>query len=466
MKGKNLYLVFLLISASILMTTPLAFGAGFSLYEESARGNALGGAMTARADDPSALYYNPAGITQLPKTQTAIGMSVINPRMDVQTTGTIGYTALPGVLFPGGVNPAPALLQMPISTGSAQTTNHMDDNYYYVPNLYVTQQLTEKTWVGVGVFSRFGLGVEFPTDWAGRFNSYNAQIKTTEINPNVAVKLADNFSVSAGLSAMYFNLTLQSKIAGQLVPTAILQNTGAVSAATLATYGTNEIDQRMTGDSWGYGYNFGLLYKPYDFLSLGATFRSEVRQNVTGTVEFTNTTAAQQAYLPGSVDANGKITLPSSLNFGINVKPIKNLSVEFDAFLTNWSSYSQLSLNLAQPVLGSYSSTSAKNWKDVWSYRVGVEYNATDWMDVRLSYIYDESPVPDGTIDYLLPDNDRNIFGGGLGFHKYNFTLDFSFNYLIINDRDIAARPADGILASHVSGGKAYIYGMELGYKF
>ncbi len=466
MKGKKRYLVFLLIMASVLVAAPLAYGAGFALYEASARGNALGGAMTARADDPSALYYNPAGITQLPKTQTAIGVTSINPRMDVQTTGTIAYTAVPGIYFPGGVNPAPAFLQMPYSSGSTAATESMNNNYYYAPNMYATQQLTEKTWVGVGIFSRFGLGVEFPNDWAGRFNSYNAQIRTSEINPNVAFKITDNLSISAGLSAMYFSLTLQSKVGGQSIPTGIMQNTGVVSGATLATYGTNEIDERINGDSWGYGYNFGLLYKPYDFLSMGVSYRSQVRQSVSGTVEFTNTTAAQQAYMPGSVDASGKVTLPSQLDFGINVKPIKNLSVEFDAFLTGWSSYSSLSLNFGQPVLGAYSSTSVKNWKDVWSFRVGAEYNVTDWMDIRLSYIYDQSPVPDATIDYLLPDNDRNIFGGGLGFHKYNFTLDFSFNYLIINDRDIAANATEGILASHVSGGKAYIYGVELGYKF
>ena len=51
------------------MSLQPVYGAGFGLYEGSARGNALGGTLVGRADDPSAIYYNPAGITQLKGTQ-------------------------------------------------------------------------------------------------------------------------------------------------------------------------------------------------------------------------------------------------------------------------------------------------------------------------------------------------------------------------------------------------------------
>ena len=96
---------------------------------------------------------------------------------------------------------------------------------------------------------------------------------------------------------------------------------------------------------------------------------------------------------------------------------------------------------------------------------MGLEYNVTDWMDVRLSYIYDESPVPDETIGYELPDSDRNIFGIGLGFHKNNWWLDLSYNHLLFSDREIAARPNEGVLASEVQDGMAYIAGISFGYK-
>ena len=91
---KKLGLVFLSVLISLALSTT-AFAAGFALYETGARGTALGGAMIARADDPSALFFNPAGITQLPGTQTLFGLTMIAPRLELQTTGQIGYAGAP-----------------------------------------------------------------------------------------------------------------------------------------------------------------------------------------------------------------------------------------------------------------------------------------------------------------------------------------------------------------------------------
>ena len=57
-----------------------ATGGGFALYEGSARGNALGGGLVGRADDPSALFYNPAGITRLPGLDMTVGATGIVDR--------------------------------------------------------------------------------------------------------------------------------------------------------------------------------------------------------------------------------------------------------------------------------------------------------------------------------------------------------------------------------------------------
>jgi long-chain fatty acid transport protein len=59
------------------------FAAGFALSEYSARSNALAGAPLARADDPSALAYNPAGITQLEGIHLATGMTFIMPQTEI-----------------------------------------------------------------------------------------------------------------------------------------------------------------------------------------------------------------------------------------------------------------------------------------------------------------------------------------------------------------------------------------------
>ncbi|HKK33881.1 MAG TPA: outer membrane protein transport protein, partial [Desulfomicrobiaceae bacterium] len=107
-----------------------------------------------------------------------------------------------------------------------------------------------------------------------------------------------------------------------------------------------------------------------------------------------------------------------------------------------------------------------KNWKDTWRFNVGVEYAAMDWLDLRLGYVYDESPVPDSTIDYMVPANDRHIFGAGTGFKWDSWTLDLAYNYLMILDRDIDGRTGTGVEDGSIDDGQAHMFSMSVGYKF
>ena len=58
--------------------------AGFGIYEGSARGNALGGAVIGDVDDATAAYHNPANIAFSTNIQVAAGVTFINPFCDVE----------------------------------------------------------------------------------------------------------------------------------------------------------------------------------------------------------------------------------------------------------------------------------------------------------------------------------------------------------------------------------------------
>ncbi len=211
----------------LVLSADMALGAGFALYEGSARGNALGSSLVARADDPSALFYNPAGITQLPEIQVMAGATTIQPKTDVLTT-----------------------------YGGTKTRSETKSNLWWSPHLYSTYQLTHATWFGLGIFSRFGLGTEFDDTWPGRYNTYNAVIQTVSVNPNVAFKVSDKLSLAAGISWMWLDLTLEQKI-----------DFGAMVGNPNAL----DVDQSLTGggDDSGYGFNLALHYKACEKMSLG-----------------------------------------------------------------------------------------------------------------------------------------------------------------------------------------------------
>ena len=397
------------VALSLVGCLQASYGAGFGLYEGSARGNALGGAMVGRADDPSAIYFNPAGITQLSGLQVMGGATLIRPSTTVKTMTPMG-----------------------------EVSTKTEDNNWIPPHLYGTYQVNDNVWAGAGIFSRFGLGTEFPSDWVGRYNSYDAEIQTLTFNPDVALKINDQLSVAAGVNATWFDLTLKQKV------------------PTTADYNpANDIDVQLTGDAIGYGYNFGARYEPLKWLAFGAAYQSQVDESVDGTADIR----------VRKTDASGDVTLPDEILLGVVLMPTDKLSLECGAVRTGWSSYDQLTIKFDDPTMLGPEATSVKDWNDVWRYQFGVEYKLTEQFDLRVGYVYDEEPTPGETADYLVPANDRQLYSVGCGYHVKDWTLDLSYTYLSIRDRKVDARMEDGVFPSEFTDGDAHMVGVSVSAK-
>ncbi len=404
----------------LLVAASMAQGAGFALYEGGARGNALGGTLVGRANDPSTLFYDPAGMTQLPGLQVMGGATAIMPKTDVVTT-----------------------------YGGARSRSETETNLFLPPHLYSTYQYTDSIWLGLGVFSRFGLGTEFDPSWPGRYNSYNAVIETLTVNPNVAFKVNDKLSLAGGVSWMYLDLTLEQKI-----------DFGSFVGSPKAL----DVDQSLTGDSSGYGFNLAAHYKALDSLSLGVSYVSRTKQEIKGKADFT-----KPAGVPAFNDTkvSGEITLPDMLFFGAVVHLVDRLSLELDGIWTRWSTYDEFTMHYRDPTsLGVNSITKDKRWNDVWRVQVGVEYKALDWLDLRLGYVHDNTPIPGETVDYLVPANDRHLYSIGCGILLGRWTVDLSYTYLDMKGRSVSARPGDGVLDSRFKDSDAHLIGSSISYRF
>jgi len=389
------------------------FAAGFALYEGSARGNALGGALIARADDPSAIFYNPAGITQLEGTQMMTGCTLITPMNKVTTHSFFG-------------------------SGTEET--ELRRNWFYPPYGYLTRQVSEKLWVGVGMFARFGLGTEYPENWPGRYNSYNAVVKGVEINPNVAWKFNDCFSLAAGASVMRLDVKLE-----QIVP-------------------IFNVNSSLKGHSYGFGFNLAAHYKPREWVSFGLLYRSKVKHNLSGRADFIKSNLLRGAFRNGRISAD--VLLPDEYFLGVAFKPIDRLSIEFDAILTRWNTFNHMTVNFDKGIAGMNGITKQKDWHDVWRYQIGVEYALTRMVDLRLGYAYDNEPIPGRTVDFLVTSYDRQLFSCGFGLHWGPWSTDFSYTYLLPKNRNYDERIADGVPKSRVYDGNAYLIGAGIGYKF
>ncbi len=402
------------------------WAAGYGVYEWSARGNALGGAMVARDADPSAVAYNPAAITDLPGDQLQIGMTAIAP------TATMDVVD-------------PALDDM-----------DMADSIWSLPTAYYTRQLSDHYWFGLGMFSRVGLGTEYEDEdsWVGRYNCSYAAIKSLSITPAMALKFSDAFSLAVGLDATYLDFGYNTTI----------DPTRVNDPRTTAT----DMHQEISADGWAYGMSLGARYRPFDWLAFGILWRSEIQLEVDGDVDFSQKGLINPSAV-GLYDTgvSGTEPVPESVTMGVMVKPMDRLSLEFDAAWTKWSSYETLVINYDDPLFGVLGKAEAdKNWTNTWRFEFGAEYALTDALDLRAGYVYDQSPVNDEHEDFAVPCTDRQIVTMGVGWDvTESWTVDASYGYLWMTDRDYAAR-AGGIVALSRDDAHAHMAGMSVTYRF
>lgn len=409
--------------ALVLGMASSAMAEGFALTEWSARGLGLASGMVGRADDVSAIAYNAAGITQLPGVQVMGGMGLIAPM------GT---------------------LSLDTTHGKQETTTK--PAVWAAPHAYASWQLNDSLWLGLGVFSRFGLGNSYDQNWTGRYNLYSVNLQTISAVPTLAWKINDILSVSAGLEIMNINLTTEQKSPGFSFRNGLVDD-----------------DVQVQGSGWGVGGHFGLHARLNDQWSIGLAYKTQVTANVYGEGKFDKNSDMSLAGISlNDSDAHGTVQLPDSLALGVAYKPLDNLSFEVGAVWTRWSTYNSLNIYMDN----GNQSISHKNWRDGWNFNASVEYKPLDWWSLRAGFWYETPVVNEDHADFMVPTNGRTALTLGTGVEWNDFTIDFAYCHMWINPTSYDDTDGHGILDSgYITGGTskdtvANIYMLSFGYKF
>ncbi|HJV65088.1 MAG TPA: OmpP1/FadL family transporter [Geomonas sp.] len=414
------------VLGAIWGASSICYGAGYKVMEQGAKAMGMANAFAAQADDPSALYYNPGGIAFLEGTQVSVGATGI---MIPQTEFT-GTTPLSG-------NP-------PLDTGSSVVTERSKRDLAVAPTFYATYALQEvPVTIGFGLNSMYPLSKSWDDSSVFRNQVQNVSIKPINFQPTVAYRFDDlHLGVAAGLDVTYAIVSLQKSLYSPFVnPTAPSAPTGAYELGSLG----------LDGTATGVGYNLGLLWKPRPDLSFGIAYRSQITLDVTGDANFLATTPTGMAAVGlsdtsvfpysrarATSTASTTITLPDTLDLAVAYRPVDRLTLEFDATRTGWSCFKKLQLQFDSPQFAGFNNQpEARNWQDVWSYKFGAQYAVNPALDVRAGYSYDMTPVPDATVDPLLPDADRHSFAIGTGIHHDKASLDLAYMWVHFVDRTV-----------------------------
>jgi long-chain fatty acid transport protein len=419
----------LTLSVTCLLATS-ALGSGFLIPEQGAKASAMAGAFAATADDPSAIFYNPAGIAQQREIAALAGTTLIN--------FTNEFTGDPTSNVTSGVE--------------AKYNRHT----FNIPNMYAVVPIGNNLTVGVGVFAAFGLRTDWADPFPGRYISKDADLKTTSVNPVIAWQTTDGrLAIGGGVEYRRARVILNANrmalnpFSGRIVDVA---NTRLVSE-----YGSD------------IGFNAGILFKPSARFRLGASYRSAMDIDLDGEAEITqiSTGNAQldtviRAQLPPNQQINTTFPFPSIATIAAAFSPNENWDVEVDIIRTGWDRFEALAVNFETTPAASF--VRPQNWEDSNSYRLGVNHNATEHWDVRFGFVYDENPQPVEAVSPLLPDSDRLGGSLGAGFHAGPFVVDGSLLVLHFKDRDTNGQNAEGFNGRYET--DALLWSVNLGYKF
>jgi long-chain fatty acid transport protein len=376
-------------AAALLVLAAPSFGNGLNLNSLGARAGSMGGAFVGLADDFSAVYWNPAGLGFFTS----------------RTFGFYGTDVIPSGSYK---------LTMDTPIGSLNLVDARTSTKNYLGGLFgYVHPISDRLVAAIGVFTPSGLGLSWNSaDLANLSNGstsieWSSRVGLITIAPSLAFKISDQFSLGASLDVNYglFDLSMY----GGAIP----------GLLDLGQYTESE-----TG--WGLGATVGVLFKPSKMFSFGAVFRTSSRVSFSGQAEIKN---LQYIGFSSTSDMTRDLTWPSWITAGAAFKPTDELTITADIQLTNWS---VLMTSSGRDIM-------VMNWRNTSQLRFGAEYKVSASLAVRAGYSFDPSPVPDATLNILLPGFDFNGLTFGVGYRSGALVLDFGLEYLMGRERAVPA---------------------------
>jgi long-chain fatty acid transport protein len=399
------------------LPTPV-LASGFQLIEQngSGLGNAYAG-QAAGVKDASAIHFNPAALTR------AKGWSFV---VSAETIGLSNKFVNTGSTVPSA---GPYTFQVPLG-------NEGDDagGWIPVPNGYLSGQVTERIWLGVGFNVPFGLETSWDEAWMGRFHATKSKVEARTVTPTIAIQLSDTLAIGGGAAWQDLDAEFNSGVAyGGLSYAGTAQAVAglppAQQAAALAAVNAQlgpagqslEGAALISGDSRAWGWNAGALLRLGEQAHLGVTYRSKITHDLEGDVEFQG---APTFSLPGPLAPIGAglnarfasgpvkttITLPETWSVAAAWEG-ERAELLADWTWTGWDTIESLDIDREDD---SVLTSVPLMFQTTWRVGLGLNYKMSAAWKLRLGTAYDKAPVQDEFRTPRLPDSDRIWAAGGL----------------------------------------------------
>ena len=478
---------------------PQAQASGFQLREQSpsSQGNAFAG-VSAGGNDISALFFNPAIMTQYDGKQFSFGGTYVGLNAEFNGGSATRTPVLQGL----GFFYAP-VTGAGLNTISGSSSHSNAAISAVLPEFNIMYSQSKDLKIGLSVNVPFGLTTEYDANWIGRYHALKSDLKTIDISPSIAYRVTDSFSIGVAFVArkadaelsngVDYGTALALKVGGALAAAGLStvspgpgQNSPVANVAMGApnsTFGTPGFaipgawdgTAGLKGNGWGYGYKVGATFQPSDAFRLGLAYSGAMTMTLKGDTSFSFPTALPSTDLAALNAAglrNGKgqaeLNLPATTSLGLDYKVSPSFSLQGEVARSTWSRFKELRVKFDT---GAPDSVTDESWKDTTFISVGGTWKVNQEWTLRAGLASDQGAVDDAHRTPRIPDNDRKWVSMGASYQLSKKTaLDFGYTRIFVADGKVNLTAAgDNVTRGNLNGtikAAINILGAQLRYSF
>jgi long-chain fatty acid transport protein len=391
----------LLLPLGMLMAAP-SQGAGLYLYETGTNDLGLATAgMAARAQDATVQFMNPAGLSHL-------------EGRNLTVAGQMLY------------GDAPYDLDDP-------TQEDIDTVIGWFPgaSFYYSQQLDDRWTLGFASYGNFGLGLDYG-DWAGKQLIKEATLIGLTLQPSLAYRIDDHWSVGAGLGINYGLFALKRE--------------------------DSQGEQKQDDTDWAFNAKLGVLYELNSATRFGLGYSSEMQYHF----DIDREVSFQR---PNQPTVNATLPIASLVN-----SPQQLMLSGYHEFAPDWAIMGNLGwqdwsrYNDNQVTVFDRPLAAAILYQDTYHLAAGVQHKLTPQWTLNGGLAYDSSAYRDQNNTALTVPSGAALRLGTGATYAFNAqdTLGAGFEYVHVESASVQ----EGSLSGRYPSPALYFFAVNYNTRF
>ncbi len=435
----------IIFSALAFAASLTMMGEGYQVNTLSVKQEGMGHTGVAQKLGAESMIFNPAG------------MAFMNKTLDLSAS----------------VSPIFSTATATLENGSKYETSNDVSTPFQISGAFT---IFDNLKAGVTINTPYGSGIDWTDNWPGATFSQSTKLQVFNIQPTVAYKILPNLSVGAGLMIAWGSVDLNKGLLSAssinaIIPGVVQQQ---IYQQLVGQYGAENVNQDLVNSVYetkgqaivnsmlldeeitpasvnlkgkaevAVGFSVGAMWDINDKITIGASYKSKMDMKVKAgdakvSYNIPNETVAgvvkSKLNLLNNTNFAAQLPAVAQLTFGVCYKPIKQLTLAFDAQMSSWSAYDELAIDFVG-LDAPFDQKLTKKYSDAWAFRLGAQYNLTKRLDLRAGFIVDTTPVNENYFNPETPGMTRYEPTVGLSFRPLeNLSVDFAFTYIAGDSR-------------------------------